>query len=92
MKKNKTDSSAAKSAKTINPAEIEIREYAYHLYEKSGYIEGNEERNWEEAEIFLSSRSATKPPAVKNKKKAKKRPAAKRPNRRKVVKSTEAVT
>jgi hypothetical protein len=36
-------------------AEAEIRDYAYHLYDQSGYVAGRDLDNWLEARACLSS-------------------------------------
>jgi hypothetical protein len=41
---------------TLHPlSEEEIRDYAYHLYDRSGYVGGRDLDNWLEAKACLSS-------------------------------------
>jgi len=65
---------SAKSPTTsasLEPAnEDEIRDYAYHLYDQSGYAAGRDLDNWLEAKACLSSgiSKADKPhpPSIRN--------------------------
>lgn len=55
MKKNTTQDTAQ-----TRPSEDDIRDYAYHLYVQSGMVEGNDVKNWLEAEACLCSRPRTR--------------------------------
>ena len=41
------------------PTEQEIREFAYHLYVKSGCVPGRDLENWQEAESRLRAKHAS---------------------------------
>jgi hypothetical protein len=43
------------TASTGIPSEAEIRDYAYHLYDQSGFAGGRDLDNWLEAKACLSS-------------------------------------
>ena len=43
------------SASSASPNEDEIRDYAYHLYDQSGFAAGRDLDNWLEAKACLSS-------------------------------------
>jgi hypothetical protein len=47
--------SAHTSASSDPPSEDEIRDYAYHLYDQTGYVAGRDLDNWLEAKACLSS-------------------------------------
>jgi hypothetical protein len=46
---------AHSSALLVPLSESEIRDYAYHLYDQSGYVAGRDLDNWLEAKACLSS-------------------------------------
>jgi hypothetical protein len=43
------------SAASASPSDDEIRDYAYHLYDQSGFAAGRDLDNWLEAKACLSS-------------------------------------
>jgi hypothetical protein len=47
--------SAHTSANAVPLSESEIRDYAYHLYDQSGFAAGRDLDNWLEAKACLSS-------------------------------------
>lgn len=51
--KNKKSLSAKAPAQI--PAETDIRDYAYHLYEQTGRLEGHDLDNWLEAKACLEA-------------------------------------
>ena len=46
---------SAHAPAAIHPTEAEIRDYAYHLYDQSGFAGGRDVDNWLEAKACLSS-------------------------------------
>ena len=47
---------SAHTSATLAPlSEEEIRDYAYHLYDQSGYVAGRDLDNWLEAKACLST-------------------------------------